>query len=169
MLGLRIEADQHAAGLVGAFNHSPEANRKTATSEADVTGRVNTYRALTLLMSLVALIGWGAFAYAVKSGTAAQARLQGELDQRQQEIAQLRGGQEQLITERDQAKALAPQLLAERDDAKAQLAVVQQEIAALQTRLEEAQAKRPEPGSTGTPALPEKPASAPARTNRRRR
>jgi hypothetical protein len=36
-------------------------------SESGVTSRVNRYRALTLIMSLLALTGWGAFAYTAHS------------------------------------------------------------------------------------------------------
>jgi peptidoglycan hydrolase CwlO-like protein len=128
---------------------------------------VKTYRVLTLLMGLLALIGWGAFAYAAKSAAGAQAR-QEEMDQLRQEMTQIRDNQEQLVAERDQARTQAAQLLAERDEARAQLATAQQEIAALQKRLEEAQAKLLKP-NTETPARSERPASSPARTNKKRR
>ena len=43
-------------------------------SEAGVTGRVNGYRVLSLVMSLLALTGWGAFAYASHSSVTARNR-----------------------------------------------------------------------------------------------
>jgi len=73
-------------------------------SEAGVTGRVNRYRALSLVMSLLALTGWGAFAYTAKSSATAQHQLREEVTQVRQEMAQLKSSQEQLLAERDQAQ-----------------------------------------------------------------
>ncbi len=124
-------------------------------SEADVTGRVNRYRALSLIISLLALIGWGAFAYAAHSSAAVQHQLRQEMIQVRQEMTQLKGSQEQLLAERDQARA--------------QLATAQQEVVALTKRLEEAQEKASSTGSVRPPAASEKSVRPPARTNRRGR
>jgi len=81
-------------------------------------------------MGVLALVGWGSFAYIVKTSAAAQQQLQEQVDQ--------------LIAERDQAraevkdlKANRDQLVADRIEAQAQLAVAREEIARLQTQLEQ--------------------------------
>jgi len=123
-------------------------------------------RALSVVLGLVALAGWGAFAYAAQSSATAQRQLRDELTQLRQELAQLRTTQQNLAAERDNAKAQAAQSLAERDDARRQLEAVQQDAGALRKRLSEFEAKASVTGGTLAPG----PApSAPARTPARRR
>ena len=124
-------------------------------SEAGVTGRVNRYRVLSLVMSLLALTGWGAFAYAAHSSATVQHQLREEMTQVRQEMAELKSSQEQLLAERDQARA--------------QLAAAQQEAVALTKRLEEAQEKASSTGSVRPPAALERPARSPTRTKRKSR
>ena len=70
-------------------------------SEAGVTGRVSRYRALSLVMSLLALTGWGAFAYTAHSSATVQHQLREEVTQVRQEMAQLKSSQEHLLAKRD--------------------------------------------------------------------
>ena len=126
---------------------------------ADRPGRL---RALSVALGLVALAGWGAFAYAAQSSAAAQGQLRDELTQLRQELTQLRTTQHNLAAERDNAKAQAAQSLAERDDARRQLEAAQQDASALRKRLSEFEAKASVTGGTLAP-------SAPARTPARKR
>src|SRR5215210_671765 len=117
------------------------------------TGRnVNMLRVFSLIISLLALAGWGSFAYAAKTSGTTQQQLQ-------EQVAELKISQGQLIAERDQAraeladlKASRDQLMAEREEAKAQLTAARDEIATLQRRLDEAQAKGSQTGSVGASA-----------------
>jgi uncharacterized protein YlxW (UPF0749 family) len=124
-------------------------------SEAGVTGRVNGYRALSLVISLLALTGWGAFAYAAHSSATTQHQLREEMTQVRQEMTQLKSSQEQLLAERDQARA--------------QLVAAQQEVTALTKRLEEAQEKVSQTGNVRSPAASGRPERSPARTKRKSR
>src|SRR5215218_4931061 len=121
-------------------------------SEADATRNVSMIRVFSLIMSFLAFIGWSTFAYAAKSSATAQHRLS-------EQVAELKVSQGQLIAERDQAraeladlKASRDQLMAEREEAKAQLTAARDEIATLQKRLDEAQAKGSQTGSVGASA-----------------
>ena len=67
-------------------------------SETGPTRPVNALRALGLLLALLALSGWGSFAYAAMSSGAAQKQLQAK-------VGELEVRQGQLIAERDEAKA----------------------------------------------------------------
>jgi YD repeat-containing protein len=85
-------------------------------------------------MALLAVSGWGAFAYAAKSAGLAR--------QLQEELAKVTARQDQLIRERDQAKTqlaaardAQERLLAERDQATFQLAATQQELRKVQRQL----------------------------------
>jgi Tfp pilus assembly protein PilV len=145
-------------------------------SEMGAPRTVNTLRALSLVLGLLALAGWGTYAYAAKSSAAAQQRLS-------EQVGELKVREGQLIAERDEAKAqLAAtqdevadlkanrdQLLAERDEAKAQLAAAREEITTLQKRLEEAQAKASETGSLRAPTPSGNPGRSSVRTQRTRR
>jgi|1185.fasta_scaffold1071271_1 septal ring factor EnvC (AmiA/AmiB activator) len=124
-------------------------------SKVGMTGRVNRFRVLSLVMSLLALTGWGTFAYAAHSSATVQHQLREEMSQVRQELTQLKGSQEQLLAERDQAQA--------------QLAAAQEEVAALTKRLEEAQEKVSQTGSVRPPAASEKSARSPTRTKGRSR
>ena len=124
-------------------------------SEAGVTGRVNRFRVLSIVMSLLALTGWGAFAYAAHSSATTQHQFREEVTRVRQEMTQLKSSQEQLLAERDQART--------------QLAAAQQELAALTKRLEEAQEKGSQTGSVRPSAALGRPARSPAQTKRKGR
>jgi outer membrane murein-binding lipoprotein Lpp len=80
-------------------------------SEMGITRNVTALRALSLIMGLLAVAGWGTFAYAAKSSATAQQRLS-------EQVGELKVSQGQLIAERDEAKA---QLAAARDELALQL------------------------------------------------
>ena len=116
-------------------------------------------RVLSLAMGVLALVGWGSFAYIVKTSAAAQQQLQEQVDQ--------------LIAERDQAraevkdlKANRDQLVADRIEAQALLAVAREEIARLQTQLEQLQARAFATGSIRASAPSAKPVRSPTQTKR---
>src|SRR5690349_15084484 len=119
-------------------------------SETGPTRTGTMLRLVSVVLGLLALAGWGAFAYAAKTSAAAQ-----------QQVADLRASQGQLTAERDRA-------VAERDEAKAQLAATRGEIDALAKGLEDLQAKVSETGSLRA-APSDKPARSPAKPNRARR
>src|SRR3954452_16440462 len=138
-------------------------------SETGTMRNVTMLRVFSLAMGLLALAGWGTFVYATRTSAASQQQLQ-------EQVAELKVSQSQLMAERDQAragvadlKASRDQLTTERDEAKAQLIAAQQEVAALTKRLEEAQVKASETGSTRPPTPAGHPARSPAQTNRKRR
>jgi len=117
-------------------------------------------------MGLLAVTGWGTFAYAAKSSAAAHHQLT-------EQVGELKVSQGQLFAERDQAKAEVADLKARRDqlgaelvDVQAQLAVAREEIAMLQKQL---QAKASVTGSVRAPAPPGNPARSPTQTKRTRR
>ena len=136
--------------------------------ETITTRKASTLRAFSLVITVLALIGWGTFAYAAKSCATVQQQLN-------EEVGELKVSQGQLIAERDQArvelteaKAGMDQLRAERDEANAQLLAARDEVAVLQKRLEEAQAKVAETGSVRAPTSVGKPSrSAPTKRTRR--
>src|SRR5215213_9722958 len=137
---------------------------------------VNMLRALSLVLGLLALAGWGTYAYAAKSSTAAQQRLS-------EQVGELKVREGRLLAERDEAKAQfaaaqdevadlkasRDQLLAERDEAMSQLTAARDEVVALRKQLDEAQAKAAQTGSVRPPASSGSPARSPARTQRTRR
>ncbi len=131
------EPAQQPAGVADSAS-----DQKQEISEIGISRKANTLRALSLMMSLLALVGWGAFAYAAKSSVTAQHQLR-------KEVAQLKAAQDQLRAERDQAMA--------------QVATAQQEVTVLQKRLEE----RPETRSVPTPVPSGKPVRSPEQTKSR--
>ena len=138
-------------------------------SELDTTRTVTVLRALSLALGLLAVAGWGAFAYALRSSAETEQRLT-------EQVAELTRGQEQLIAERDQAraevadlKASRNQLIADRVEAQAQLTVAREEIAMLQKQLEQLQAKASATGSVRAPTPSGKPARSPAQTKKTER
>ena len=138
-------------------------------SELDTTRTVTVLRALSLALGLLAVAGWGAFAYALRSSAETEQRLT-------EQAAELTRGQEQLIAERDQARAEVvnlrasrDQIVAERIDAQAQLALAHEEIARLQKQIEQLQARASATGSIRPPTPSGKSAQSPARTQRTRR
>jgi uncharacterized protein (DUF3084 family) len=137
-------------------------------SEMD-TRAATLLRVLSLTLGLLAVAGWGAFAYAIHSSAETEQRLT-------EQGAELRRGQEQLLAERDQARAEVAelrtsrdQLVAERVEAHAQLALAQKETARLQKQLEQLQAKASVTGSVRAPTPSGTPARSPARSQRTRR
>src|SRR5215211_9198220 len=120
-------------------------------AQMDLERRLNANRALSVTMSFLALVGWGAFAYAAGSSTSAERDLRAEL-------AQLKANQDQLRAERDQHQAAVGDLtqlqaklvsargeldtLAQkREQAGAQVAAARQELIVLTKRRAERQAK----------------------------
>ena len=67
----------------------------------DLTRRLNANRALSATMSFLALIGWGAFAYAAGSA-AAQDQLRAEREQQQAAVGDLAQIQAKLASARDE-------------------------------------------------------------------
>src|SRR3954469_7711010 len=134
----------------------------------DTTRTITLLRALSLVLGLLAVAGWGAFAYVATSAAEAQQRLN-------EQVAELKRGQEQLMSERDQAKAdvvtvkaSRDQLVADRVDAQAQLSVAREEITMLQKQLEQLQARVSATGSVRALAPSSSPARSPARNHRTR-
>jgi septal ring factor EnvC (AmiA/AmiB activator) len=113
-----------------------------------ITRTVSSLQALSLILSLLALIGWGTCAYAAKSSATAQR-------QACEHVGELKVSLGQVMAERDEAraqfaaaqeevadlKAAWDRLTTEREETQAQLAAAQQEIAALAKRLEDLQPK----------------------------
>jgi len=135
----------------------------------DLTRRLNAHRVLSLTVSFLALVGWGAFAYSAGSSASAERDLRAEL-------AQSKAAQDQLRAERDhqqaavgdftqiQAKIASARgeletLAQKRERATAQVGAVQQELMVLTKRRDEKQAKVSEKER----ARAAKPASKPAR------
>ena len=69
----------------------------------DLTRRLDAHRVLSLTVSFLALVGWGAFAYSVGSSASAERDLRAEL-------AQSKAAQDQLQAERDQQQAAVGEL-----------------------------------------------------------
>jgi chromosome segregation ATPase len=117
----------------------------------DLTRRLDAHRVLSLTVSFLALVGWGAFAYSVGSSAsaerdlraelaqskAAQDQLQAERDQQQAAVGELTQVQAKLVSARDELDTLAQK----RERASAQVAAVQQEMTLLTKRLETKRAK----------------------------
>ena len=139
----------------------------------DLKRRLKANRVLSAMMSALALMGWGAFAYAAGSSARAERQLRDEL-------AQSKAAQEQLLTERTQQQAAAGDLAQiqaklassrgefetlarRREQVTAQVAAAQQELATLTKRLENRRAKV-EKGSAQAAKPPRKPARLAART-----
>jgi len=140
----------------------------------DLKRRLKANRVLSAMMSALALIGWGAFAYAAGSSARAERQLRDEL-------AQSKAIQDQLLTERTQQQAAAGDLAQiqaklassrgefetlarRREQVTAQVAAAQQELATLTKRLENRRAKVSEKGSAQAAKTLRKPARLAART-----
>src|SRR3954468_18523507 len=138
----------------------------------DLNRRLNANRALSATMSFLALIGWGAFAYA--AGTSARAERQ-----LRDELAQSKAAQEQLLAERNQQQVAAEdlaQILAKlapsrgeletlaqkREQARVQVAAAQQELTTLAKRLEDRRAKVSENGTVRGTKLSSRPSQVAA-------
>ena len=66
---------------------------RTRMVRMDMAQRLNAHRVLSLVLFLLALVGWGAFAYSAGSSASAVRDLRAEL-------AQLKPNQDQLLAER---------------------------------------------------------------------
>ena len=122
----------------------------------DLTRRLNAHRTLSLTVSFLALVGWGAFAYSAGSSAsaerdlraalaqsqAAQDQLRAERDHQQAAAGDLIQTQAQLVSARRELESLAQR----RERAAAQVAAVQQEMTLLTKRLEAKRAKGSETG-----------------------
>src|SRR3954454_2066988 len=143
-------------------------------AQMDLRRRLNANRALSATMSVLALIGWGAFAYAAGSSVRAERQLRDEL-------AQSKAAQEQLLAERNQQQVAAEDLAQiqaklassrgeletlarRREQVTGQVAAAQQELTTLAKRLEDRRAKVSEKGSAQAAKPPRKPARLVART-----
>src|SRR5215218_1061222 len=120
-------------------------------AQMDLKQRLKANRALSVTMSFLALVGWGAFAYAAGSSarterdlraelaqsTAAQDQLRAERDQHQAAVGDLAQIQAKLASARGELDTLARK----REQATAQVAAVQQEVMVLTKRRDEKPAK----------------------------
>src|SRR5215213_9716890 len=123
----------------------------------DVIRRLNAHRTLSLTVSFLALVGWGAFAYAAGSSasaerqlhddlaqsTAAQDQLRAEWGQQQAAVGDLTQIQAKLASARGELETLAQK----REQAASQVAAARQELVVLTKRRDEKRAKVSEKGS----------------------
>ncbi len=140
----------------------------------DTARRLNAHRVLSLALCLLALVGWGAFAYAAGSSASAERRFR-------EELAQSTAAQDQLLAERNQQQAAVGDLTQiqaklasargeldtlarKREQATAQVAAVQQELMVLTKRRDEKQAKVSETERARAAKPVSKPAQLAART-----
>lgn len=127
---------------------------RVGMARMDLIRRLNAHRVLSLTVSFLALVGWGAFAYSAGSSAsaerdlraelaqskAAQDQLQAERDQQQAAVGELTQVQAKLVSAREEIGALAQR----REQAQAQVAAVQQELTGLAKRLEDRRTKASE-------------------------
>jgi chromosome segregation ATPase len=140
----------------------------------DMARRLNAHRVLSLALCSLALVGWGAFAYAAGSSASAERRFR-------EELAHLKASQDQLLAERNQQQAavgdlgqLQAKLASAREDletlaqkreqARAQIAAAHQELMVLTKRRDEKQAKVSEKERVRAAMPVSKPAQLAART-----
>ena len=140
----------------------------------DMARRLNAHRVLSLALCFLALVGWGAFAYAAGSSASAERRFR-------EELVHLKASQDQLLAERNQQQAAVGDLgqikakrasaredletLAQkREQARAQIAAAHQELMVLTKRRDEKQAKVSEKERTRAAKPVSKPAQLAART-----
>src|SRR5215210_7321562 len=71
---------------------------RVGIARMDLTRRLNAHWVLSLIVSFLALVGWGAFAYSAGSSASTERDLRAEL-------AQSQAAQDQLRAERDQQQA----------------------------------------------------------------
>ena len=143
---------------------------RVGMARMDLTRRLNAHRALSLTVSFLALVGWGAFAYAAGSSASAERDLRAELAQSQAAQDQLRAERDQQLAKvgdltRIQAKLASAQgeleiLAHKREQATAQVAAARQDLVVLTKRRDEKQAKVSEKGSVRGA----KPSNKPAQT-----
>ncbi len=130
---------------------------RVGMARMDLIRRLNAHRVLSLTVSFLALIGWGAFAYSAGSSASAERDLRAEL-------AQSVAAQDQLRAERTQQQAAFGDLIQiqaklvsargeletlaqKREQARVHIAAAQQELVVLTKRRDDKQAKVSERGS----------------------
>ena len=147
---------------------------RVGMARMDLTQRLKAHRVLSLTVSFLALIGWGAFAYSAGSSASAERHLRAELaqsvaaqdqlraerDQQQASVGDLAQIQASLASARGELETLAQK----RERATAQVAAVQQELMVLTKGRDEKQAKVSEKGSVRGAKPSSKPAQLAART-----
>src|SRR5215207_4599703 len=120
-------------------------------AQMDLNRRLNANRTLSVTMTFLALLGWGAFAYAagssasterslraeVAQSTAAQDQLRAERNQQQAIVGDLSQLQAKLASAREDLETLAQK----REQATSQIAAAHQELMVLTKRRDEKQAK----------------------------
>src|SRR5215213_9368325 len=125
-------------------------------AQMDLNRRLNANRTLSVTMTFLALVGWGAFAYAAGSSarterqlrndltqsTATQDQLRAEWDQQQAAVGDLTQVQAKLASARGELETLARK----REQATAQVAAARQELIVLTERRAEKRAKGSEKG-----------------------
>src|SRR4051812_17381690 len=130
---------------------------RVGIARRDMTRRLNAHRMLSLTVSFLALIGWGAFAYSVGSSArterqlrdelaqskAAQDQLRAERDQQQAAVGDLTQVQAKLVSARGELETLAQK----REQATSQVVAARQELVVLTKRRDEKQVKVSEKGS----------------------
>jgi chromosome segregation ATPase len=143
-------------------------------AQMDLKRRLTANRTLSVTMTFLALVGWGAFAYAAGSSVSTERQLRAEL-------AQSTAAQDQLLAERNQQQAavgdlgqLQAKLASAREDletlaqkreqARAQIAAAHQELMVLTKRRDEKQAKVSETERARATKPVSKPAQLAART-----
>src|SRR3954470_5485946 len=140
----------------------------------DMVRRLKAHRTLSLILTFLTLVGWGAFAYSAGSSasaerdlraelaqsTAAQDQLRAERDQHQAAVGHLTQIQAKLVSARGELETLAQK----REQARAQVAAAQQELMVLTKRRDERQAKGSEKGKVQVAKPSGKPARLAAQT-----
>src|SRR5215207_3576248 len=143
-------------------------------AQMDLNRRLNANRTLSVTMTFLALVGWGAFAYAAGSSVSTERQLRAEL-------AQSKAAQEQLLVKRNQQQVTVGDLAQvqaqvassrgeleslahKREQTRAQVAAAQQELTTLAQRLEDRRAKVSEKGTARGAKPPSKPARLAAQT-----
>src|SRR5215212_667481 len=140
----------------------------------DIKQRLKAHRTLSLILTFLALVGWGAFAYSAASAAiathdlraelaqskAAQDQLRAERDQQQAAVGDLTQIQAKLVSARGELDTLAQK----REQATAQVAAARQELIVLTKRRAERQAKVSEKSSAQVAKPPSKPTRLAAQT-----
>jgi chromosome segregation ATPase len=135
----------------------------------DLKQRLKAHRTLSLILTFLTLVGWGAFAYSAGSAAIATRDLRAELaqdqllaewNQQQAAVADLSQLQAKLASAREDLDTLAHK----REQARAQVAAAQQELMVLTKRRDEKQAKGSEKGKVQAAKPSGKPARLAAQT-----
>ena len=119
---------------------------RVGMARMDLIRRLNAHRVLSLTVSFLALVGWGAFAdlrAELAHLRASQDQLLAERKQQQEAVGELAQVQAQIASARDELQALDHK----REQAKAQSAAVQQDRTELTKWLDGKRTKRSEKDS----------------------